>query len=102
MCIRDRLGSKVLGLFWPESDTSHARSALRSAVYFILQNLGDDVLISRGDCELGVDPAHLWCDAAAFEDAVSANRAEETLALYRGPLLDSFFQQDAPELPARN
>jgi serine/threonine-protein kinase len=88
---------KLLGLFWPEADAGHARSALRSASYFLRQSLGDAVLVSRGDTELGVDSTALWCDATAFEDAVSAGRAEEGLALYRGPLLDGFFLADAPE-----
>ena len=86
----------LLALFWPESDASHARAALRKAVYVLRASLGDDVLVSRGDDEVGVDPRFLWCDAAAFGRALDGGELEEALALYRGELLPGFFISNAP------
>lgn len=86
----------LLALFWPEADAAHARAALRKAVYVLRASLGDGVLISRGDDELGIDPRALWCDAAAFGRAMDAGELEEALAIYRGDLLPGFFVSDAP------
>lgn len=88
---------KLLGLFWPELDEEHARGALSQAVYQLRRRLGDDVVVSRGKEELGVDPAALWCDAVAFEAALDARSERDALELYRGDLLAGFFLSDAPE-----
>jgi len=88
---RDRL----LGLFWPEHSQEHGRAALRKAVYAIRQALGDDVIGSRGDEELAVDPSRLTSDAVAFDDAIERGRFAYALELYHGHFLDGFFA-DAP------
>ena len=80
---------KLLGLFWPESDQEHGRAALRKALYFLRQSLGEEVIVSRGDEEIGLAEGGLWCDAVAFEEALEAGDPEEALELYRGDLLDS-------------
>jgi len=46
----------VLGTFWPETDQSRARAALRSALYTLRQHLPDRVIRSRGDDDLSIDP----------------------------------------------
>lgn len=86
----------LLALFWPESDQTHARGALRNALSFLRHQLGDNVVITRGD-EVGLDPATFWCDAIAFIACADAHAAEEALALYRGDLLEGFHVADAPE-----
>ncbi len=86
----------LLGLFWPEYDTERARHALRQAVYYLRQELGEDVVISQGD-RLGLGNEHLWCDATAFERELAEGRPEEALELYMGDLLPGFFISDAPE-----
>jgi DNA-binding SARP family transcriptional activator len=90
---RDRL----LALFWPELDQEHARAALRKAVHVIRRAVGDGVLVSRGDAELGVDVEALRCDAAEFDDAIERGRLARALELYRGELLDGFFVDAAVE-----
>ena len=90
---RDRL----LALFWPELDQEHARASLRKAVYVVRQALGEEVLVSRGDEELGIAPGQLWCDAVAFDEAVAAGRLAHALELYRGDLLQGFFVPAAAE-----
>jgi DNA-binding SARP family transcriptional activator/Tfp pilus assembly protein PilF len=88
----------LLALFWPELDQARARATLRQAVYHLRQQLGANVIINRGDDELGVDPARLWCDVAAFRHAVQEKRSRDAAELYRGDLLNGVFVGEAPEL----
>src|SRR5438552_5337392 len=84
---RDRL----VGLFWPELDQDRARSSLRKTLHRIRQSLGDEVVVSRGTESLGIAPASLVCDAAAFDEAVEAGLLRDALDLYRGELLPGFY-----------
>jgi TolB-like protein/Tfp pilus assembly protein PilF len=88
----------LFALFWAESDTGRARNALNQAIHRLRQALGEGVLISRGDEEIGLNPEAFWCDAAAFEEALDRGDHEAALELYRGDLLPGFFVADAPEL----
>jgi serine/threonine-protein kinase len=85
---------KLLALFWPDLETDRARAALNRAIYFLRRELGDDVIISRGD-ELGLDADRLWCDATSFDQALQAGRARKALELYTGDLLPGFFVSNA-------
>jgi serine/threonine-protein kinase len=85
----------LLTLFWPELDQEHARAALRQALHVLRDALGDDVVVTRGDEEVGIARDALWCDVAAFDDAVAAGYSREALELYRGNLLEGFFIPDA-------
>jgi TolB-like protein/Flp pilus assembly protein TadD len=86
----------LLALFWPELDGPHARGALSSAVYFLRQSLGKEVIVGRGD-SIAVDPQCLRCDAVAFRNAVSDGHREAALEAFRGGLLPGFFVTGAPE-----
>ncbi|MGH7552523.1 MAG: BTAD domain-containing putative transcriptional regulator, partial [Longimicrobiales bacterium] len=86
----------VLALFWPEQDGEHARAALNRALYYLRRSLGEGVLLSRGDEEIGLSGEALWSDVAAFEAAAAQGRVEEAIELYRGDLLEGFFISDAP------
>lgn len=88
----------LLGLFWPESDQLRGRDSLRQAVRFLRRSLGEGVLVGRGDEEVAIDPARLWCDAAAFRAAIAANDFSHAIDLYRGDFLSGFFVSGAPEL----
>ncbi len=87
----------LLALFWPEFDQRRARAALRKAVHVVRRELGEGVLVSRGDEELGLADGTVWCDVVAFEQALGAQRATEALELYRGDLLDGFFVSGATD-----
>lgn len=86
----------LLGLFWPEMSESQARAALRSALHFLRQALGADVVVSRGTEEVGVDPDLLRCDAAEFRRLLKDDDPREAVELYRGDLLEGFFLSGAP------
>lgn len=88
---------KLLGLFWPERDQEHGRSALRKALYFLRQSLGEEMLVSRGDEEVGLAEGEVWCDAVAFEEALEGGDPGKALELYGGDLLEGFYISEAPE-----
>jgi serine/threonine-protein kinase len=87
----------LLAVFWPELDQFAARRALRNTLYQLRLALDDDVFASRGDDEIKLDGAKLWCDVVALRDAVAANRYDEAAGLYRGELLDGFHVSNAGE-----
>jgi DNA-binding SARP family transcriptional activator/TolB-like protein len=90
---RDRL----LALFWPESDEERARGALAQQIFQLRQALGRDVILNRGDDEIGLAEGVVWCDAAGFCEAIKAGRYAEALDLYSGDLLPGFLIDDAPD-----
>jgi DNA-binding SARP family transcriptional activator/TolB-like protein/Flp pilus assembly protein TadD len=85
----------LLGLFWPEADERGGRASLSQAVHFLRQALGKDVIVNRGDEEIGLAADQLWCDAANFQHLVSEKRFGEAIGLYQGELLPSFFVDEA-------
>lgn len=87
----------LVALLWPELDQAHARNALRQAVHSLREGLGPDVVLGRGEEELGIDREHLWSDVRSLETAFEAGQAEPALELYRGELLSGLHVSDAPE-----
>ena len=87
----------LIGLLWPSLDLDRARSALRQSLYHLRRSLGEDVVVSRGDDEVGLDAARIWCDAAAMSDALAGGDREAGVELYRGEFLEGFFLPGAPE-----
>jgi serine/threonine-protein kinase len=100
LCLATRGGAvrrdTVLALFWPELDQSRARAALRQALHYLRQHLGEAVIEARGD-DLLVPPAHCPVDAVAFDAALAAERWTDAATLYRGPLLDGLHVAGAGE-----
>ena len=84
---RFRRRDTLVTLFWPELDADHARGALRQALRFLRGELGPNVVISRGEEELGVNRESLCCDATEFDLACQSGSWERALELYRGELL---------------
>ena len=87
----------LVALFWPELDQEHARAALRQALHGLRHALGDRVLVTRGDEDIGLDEAQIRCDVIDFERAAEAGRLADALELYRGDLLEGFFIRSAPQ-----
>ncbi|HZA97924.1 MAG TPA: BTAD domain-containing putative transcriptional regulator, partial [Gemmatimonadales bacterium] len=80
----------LLALLWPEQDNQHARWALNQALRHLRNELGKEVVCSRGDGEVGVHPERLSCDTVEFEAAIKADEPARALGLYRGDLLEGF------------
>jgi DNA-binding SARP family transcriptional activator len=82
---------QLLSLFWPDDDLDRARASLNRAIYFLRRELDEKVIVSRGAEDVGLDFDRLWCDTAAFEDALDRTELPAALELYRGDLLPGFF-----------
>jgi TolB-like protein/DNA-binding SARP family transcriptional activator len=81
----------LLALFWPELDQEHARAALRQALHVVRDALGPEVIVTRGDDEVGLDLERIWCDVVAFDQAIATDQLGTALDLYQGDLLEGFF-----------
>lgn len=89
----------LLLLFWPDLDQEHARGALRQALHFLRKTLGEGAILTRGEDEIGLDPAKVLSDVHALETAVTGGDPGRAIALYRGDFLEGVFVSDAaPEL----
>ena len=91
---RFRRRDTVVALFWPELDDQHARGALRQALRFLRRVLGDGVVATRGDEEIGVEPRAVTVDVRTFERSCEAGSNADAIALYGGDFLDGFFLSD--------
>lgn len=88
----------LLAEFWPELDEAHGRAALRRALYFLRQHLGNDLVISRGDDDVGLADGLLWCDAVVLGQQLDAGDFAGGLDFYRGELLPGFYVAGAPAI----
>lgn len=88
---------RIAALFWPDHDTEHARHSLRQTLHAIRTSLGDSSLETRGDEEVALSTAHVWCDAAELDRACDEQRWSDAVELYRGDFLDGFFVPDAAD-----
>src|SRR5512141_723990 len=70
---------KLLALFWPDADETHARGALSQALYHLRHSLGDDLLLTRGDEEVGLNWEKSRCDAVELRSAAAAERYDDVL-----------------------
>jgi eukaryotic-like serine/threonine-protein kinase len=85
----------LLALFWPELGDDEARRALRQALHRVRYHVGDTLLKSDREGQIGISDDGSWCDAIAFEQALAAGRDEHALSLYHGAFLDAVFVSDA-------
>jgi DNA-binding SARP family transcriptional activator/TolB-like protein len=88
---RDRL---IVALS-PESSTESARHALQQLLYYLRQQVGDDVF-------LGTDPLRLnrqrvAFDVAEFEASITEGALERAALIYGGPFLDGFHLAESGE-----
>ncbi|MEO6211469.1 MAG: BTAD domain-containing putative transcriptional regulator [Gemmatimonadaceae bacterium] len=84
----------LLALFWPELGDDEARRALRQALHRVRYHVGDSLLKSEREGQIGISNDGSWCDAIAFEQALEGGRDEEALSLYHGAFLDGVFVSD--------
>lgn len=91
-CTRD----KLIGYLWGEFDERRARHALADTLYILRSTLGSEIVRSIGPV-LQLDTGAIWTDVGAFEAAIGRGDLEHAVTLYRGPFLDGFHLQGAPE-----
>jgi len=91
-CRRDRM----LGFLWPDIDESRGRHSLSVALHAVRQVLGVEAIVARGEI-LVLNPAVITSDIQEFTRALAATPLADALQSYRGPLLDGFHVDGAPE-----
>ncbi|HYC30866.1 MAG TPA: protein kinase [Gemmatimonadales bacterium] len=87
---------KLLSVLWPDSDPEPARHSLYQALHAIRRSLGSDQVF-LGTATLQFNPELIGSDVAEFEEAVEQGAHEGAARLYRGPFLDGFRLEGAPE-----
>ncbi len=79
---------KVFDLLWPGSSTEKARNSLSQALHILRGGLGPGVIGTTEGGELFLEAGTVWCDVAAFDEALASGHAREALELYEGHLWD--------------
>jgi len=87
---------KLIGVLWPEFDSTKARHRLSVAMHVLRSGLGEESLITAGD-GIGLNASLVSTDLSGFLDAVEAGRLETAVSLYAGPFMDGFFLSGATE-----
>lgn len=85
-----------MGLLWPDKDEEQARHLLSAGVHEIRKELGESVLVTRGD-DLVLDPSVMVTDLDQFRAAIDEGDPQAAVDLYAGPFLDGFFIDRSPE-----
>jgi DNA-binding SARP family transcriptional activator len=87
---------RLLALLWPDSNPEAGKHSLYQAIHAIRRALGsDDVLV--GSAALQLNPELIGSDVAEFEEANEQGAHERAVRLYRGPFLEGFRLEQAPE-----
>ena len=101
LAVDDRRGfhrrDSLVALLWPDLDQSRARAALRKALHYLRRLLGSDLVLTRGDEEVRLDLAQLWCDTREVTRLAMAGDFAAALELYLGDFLPGFHVSQAPE-----
>jgi TolB-like protein/DNA-binding SARP family transcriptional activator len=92
---RGRSRDQLQGLFWPEVSQTRARHSLDQLLYALRTSLDDNLFASGNPVHLNA--ALISSDVGDFSDALARRELERAIALYRGPFLDGFYLNDAPE-----
>jgi DNA-binding SARP family transcriptional activator len=87
---------KILSLLWPGSEPESARHSLYQAVHAIRRSAGSDEVF-LGTTTLQLNPTLITSDVGEFAEAVESGAREQAVRLYRGPFLDGFRLENAPE-----
>lgn len=85
----------VLPLLWPEKGQKSARNALSNLLYHIRKTLGNEIILTRGTEELGIDTSKINCDALEFEKLIEEGDLQRAVELYRIDLLEGLHVPNA-------
>jgi DNA-binding SARP family transcriptional activator len=90
---------RLLSLLWPDGEPEAARHSLYQALHAVRRALGaDDVFL--GSSTLQLNPERITSDAGEFAEAVEQGAHERAVRLHRGPFLEGFRLEQAPEFDA--
>ncbi len=85
----------LLLLFWPELDERRARGSLSQALSYLRRHVSNDILITRGAEEVGLNASMLEVDAVGFRVAVRSGSWDKAVELYSGDFLRGFHVRGA-------
>ena len=92
---RGRSRDQLLLLFWPDATQTRARHSLDQLLYALRSSLGEFVF--DGINPVRLSPDVVTSDVGAFNAALERGDLEAAVNAYRGPFLDGFYVDDAPE-----
>lgn len=92
---RGRSRDQLLLLFWPDATQTRARHSLDQLLYALRTSLGESVF--EGASPVRLNSQIMSSDVGAFNDALERGDLEAAVAEYRGPFLDGFYLNNAPE-----
>jgi DNA-binding SARP family transcriptional activator len=87
---------KLLALLWPDAEPEAGRHSLYQALHAIRRSVGSDEVF-QGSSTLQLNPDLITSDVGEFEEAIEHGAHEAAARLYRGPFLDGFRLEGAPE-----
>jgi DNA-binding SARP family transcriptional activator len=87
----------LVALLWPERDEEHGRHSLSQILYALRSDLAPEAVLSGID-ELRLNPSLIGSDIGEFTAAIAQRDWSSATTLYRGPFLEGFLLDDAPEL----
>lgn len=84
-------------LFWPDTEQAEAHRNLSHLLTHLRCALPGDEMLIFGDDTVLLDTEHVWSDSATFQKVLHYGQktnpikaAEQAVALYHGPFVDSF------------
>src|SRR5262245_27239890 len=90
---------KLAALLWGDMREAQARAGLRQALFALRKAMGTSAPLRMVGETVGLDPACVVVDVAAFEQRVAhgtRDALEDVAALYQGDLLEGLTLQEAP------
>lgn len=88
--LRPHRREELLPVFWPESDRSSGRNALRQSLHVIRDELGQNLVRGNGTEDIWVEGTDLRCDVTAFLQAIADGYPEAALQAYKADFLLGF------------
>lgn len=79
---------ELIGLLWGDVIESKARNAFRQTLHRLRASLGEGILSAEQDLIVLKGEHAIWCDALAFQRAVSDGDIERAIELYGGAFLE--------------
>lgn len=86
---------KLVGFLWPDSVADRARHILAQLLHAQRRTLEHE-LVFLGSKTLRLNPALFAVDLWEFREAIAQAQFDRAAQLYRGPFLDGFYLQGAP------
>jgi TolB-like protein/DNA-binding SARP family transcriptional activator len=86
---------QLLLFFWPESTQARARHSLDQLLYALKGSVDETLFASANPVRINSEVVS--SDVGAFTAAIETGDFAEAVNQYRGPFLDGFYLEDAPE-----